>query len=54
MAEFVARGFDRAILGVDLDNPTGALALYEKLGFVILSRATEWMRDLELPAEVGR
>ncbi len=47
MAEFVDRGFDRAILGVDVDNATGAVGLYERLGFVFLSRATEWMRDLE-------
>jgi ribosomal protein S18 acetylase RimI-like enzyme len=26
-------GYQRASLGVDADNPTGALGLYEKLGF---------------------
>ena len=25
--------FERAILGVDADNPTGALSLYRSLGF---------------------
>lgn len=28
-----ASGFERAILGVDADNPTGALGLYRSLGF---------------------
>jgi mycothiol synthase len=27
------RGMDQAMLGVDAENPTGALALYERLGF---------------------
>ncbi len=27
-------GFERAILGVDAENPTGALRLYRDLGFV--------------------
>jgi mycothiol synthase len=31
---FRDRGLDRAALGVDAENPTGALALYERLGFV--------------------
>jgi ribosomal protein S18 acetylase RimI-like enzyme len=26
-------GFERAILGVDADNPTGALRMYRRLGF---------------------
>ncbi len=30
-----ADGFERASLGVDAENPTGALGLYEKLGFVV-------------------
>lgn len=30
---FAERGMDEASLGVDAENPTGALALYERLGF---------------------
>ncbi|HSL98069.1 MAG TPA: GNAT family N-acetyltransferase [Candidatus Deferrimicrobiaceae bacterium] len=30
---FRDRGMDEAMLGVDAENPTGALALYERLGF---------------------
>jgi ribosomal protein S18 acetylase RimI-like enzyme len=30
---FQDRGLDEASLGVDAENPTGALALYERLGF---------------------
>ena len=26
-------GFERAILGVDAENPTGALRVYRRLGF---------------------
>ncbi|GAB2564067.1 GNAT family N-acetyltransferase [Kribbella endophytica] len=33
MAEAAAAGFQRASLGVDADNPTGALGLYERLGY---------------------
>ena len=28
-----AEGFDTASLGVDADSPTGALGLYERIGF---------------------
>jgi ribosomal protein S18 acetylase RimI-like enzyme len=33
-------GFERAILGVDADNPTGALGLYRSLGFVDVRATT--------------
>ncbi|HZX05956.1 GNAT family N-acetyltransferase [Kribbella sp.] len=33
LAEAAQAGYQRAGLGVDADNPTGALGLYEKLGF---------------------
>ncbi|MEV6287261.1 GNAT family N-acetyltransferase [Kribbella sp. NPDC051770] len=33
MAEAAADGFQRASLGVDAENPTGALGLYERLGY---------------------
>lgn len=46
VALYAARGLQRVMLGVDLDNPTGALGLYESHGFVVRSRATEWERAL--------
>jgi mycothiol synthase len=42
------RGMDTGILGVDAANPTGALGLYERNGFVVLERSTAWRRPLEL------
>ncbi|WP_406049038.1 GNAT family N-acetyltransferase [Kribbella sp. NBC_00889] len=38
LTEAVQAGFQRAGLGVDADNPTGALGLYEGLGFAIHSK----------------
>jgi mycothiol synthase len=38
-AEFRARGFNQAGLGVDSTNPTGAVGLYESVG---LRRTNEW------------
>jgi mycothiol synthase len=38
MREFVAAGMERAALDVDTQNPTGALSLYEKLGFEAIKR----------------
>ena len=40
------RGIAEAALGVDSNNPTGALGLYERLGFVVARRATTWRRSL--------
>ena len=40
------RGMDTGILGVDAANPTGALGLYERNGFVVLDRSTAWRRPL--------
>ncbi|HYC07256.1 MAG TPA: GNAT family N-acetyltransferase, partial [Candidatus Binatia bacterium] len=40
------RGIGEGALGVDADNPTGALALYEDLGFVRTQRMTTWRKDL--------
>jgi mycothiol synthase len=38
------RGVDQGILGVDADNPTGALGLYEKIGFTVAERSTAWRK----------
>jgi hypothetical protein len=36
-----------AALGVDADNPSGALGLYESVGFALDERSTAWRRALE-------
>jgi mycothiol synthase len=41
------RGMTSAVLGVDADNPTGALGLYESTGFAVSHRAMAWRRPLE-------
>lgn len=38
------RGLDQGILGVDADNPSGALGLYENIGFVVAERSTAWRK----------
>ncbi|KIS27756.1 GCN5 family acetyltransferase [Arthrobacter sp. SPG23] len=47
MRRFAAAGMDRASLDVDSENPTGALALYEKMGYAAVNRSLAW--DKELP-----
>lgn len=39
------RGMTSAALGVDADNPSGALGLYEGLGFEVDMRSTAWRKD---------
>lgn len=41
-----SRGYDRASLGVDADNATGALGLYQRLGFEVTDRWTSWVATL--------
>ena len=40
------RGLDYGILGVDADNPTGALGLYERNGFSVAERSAAWRKAL--------
>ena len=40
------RGMDLGVLGVDADNPTGALGLYERNGFKVSVRSTAWRKPL--------
>ncbi len=47
MRRFQAAGFDWAMLGVDAENPTGALGLYERLGFVQAKRMIVYARPVE-------
>lgn len=41
------RGMEIAALGVDADNPSGALGLYESVGFAVTERMTAWRRPLD-------
>jgi GNAT superfamily N-acetyltransferase len=45
-AEFSLRGIGRVGLKVDAANPTGAVRLYEKLGFVTTNRQAAWLSSL--------
>jgi len=47
------RGMDEAWLGVDGSNPTGAVRLYEGLGFGVVRRWQAYGRPLEGPAPAG-
>jgi GNAT superfamily N-acetyltransferase len=40
------RGATSAALGVDADNPSGALGLYEDAGFAVTYRSTAWRKPL--------
>ncbi len=40
------RGMSSAALGVDAENPSGALGLYERMGFVVSYRSTAWRKPL--------
>jgi mycothiol synthase len=40
------RGMTSAGLGVDADNPTGALGLYEQAGFVVDDRFSAWRKPM--------
>jgi len=44
------RGLSTAALGVDTQNPTGALGLYEGLGFTVHKRGSAWQKAFELGA----
>lgn len=44
LRRFVAGGMTEAMLGVDADSPTGALGLYESLGFTVHTRSMAYRR----------
>lgn len=46
MRRFAAAGLDKASLDVDSENPTGALALYTKMGYAVVNRSMAWDREL--------
>jgi mycothiol synthase len=45
-ADFAARGATRVGLGVDAENPTGAVRLYERAGMRPVRRHDSWFRTL--------
>jgi GNAT superfamily N-acetyltransferase len=47
LIELRERGVEEAMLGVDAENPTGALALYEGLGFEVKVRTKRYRKALE-------
>jgi mycothiol synthase len=42
-----ARGMTEGALGVDSENETGALRVYERCGFVVVSQSSDYSRTLE-------
>ena len=46
MRRFAADGLDVASLDVDSENPTGALALYLKMGYKAVNRSLTWDKSL--------
>jgi mycothiol synthase len=46
LAAAAEEGYKTVSLGVDADNPTGALGLYERLGFTVTRRSTAYVRPL--------
>ena len=46
LAEFARRGVAAVELKVDAANPTGAVRLYERLGFVLERREAVWASSL--------
>ena len=47
---FAERGFGRVMLNVDAENPTGATALYERVGMRIIKRWDLWERSTGHPS----
>ncbi len=45
MRTFKEEGLDSAVLGVDAQNPTGALGLYEGLGFAVIKRTIAYEKQ---------
>lgn len=46
LRQLAALGYDEAALGVDLDNPTGALGVYERLGYRVVKRYSAYHRPI--------
>jgi ribosomal protein S18 acetylase RimI-like enzyme len=50
LAGYREAGYQRAGLDVDTENASGALGLYERLGFVVDHRSATWMKPVEAVA----
>jgi ribosomal protein S18 acetylase RimI-like enzyme len=46
LRSYRAAGYERSVLTVDTENPTGALGLYERAGFVVKDRWATWLKPL--------
>jgi ribosomal protein S18 acetylase RimI-like enzyme len=46
LAVFTSQGYESTGLGVDTDNPTGAVAVYSRAGFEITKRSTSYARPI--------
>jgi ribosomal protein S18 acetylase RimI-like enzyme len=46
LRQLAGLGYDEAALGVDLDNPTGALGVYERLGYSVVKRYSAYHRPI--------
>ena len=53
LSAYRAGGYDEAGLDVDSQNPTGALGVYERAGFLVESRHTDYARRVPAPAPVS-
>lgn len=49
--EYRAAGYDEASLDVDSENPTGALGIYERAGFAVEKRFTDYVARLDPVAD---
>jgi mycothiol synthase len=52
-AMFADRGFRHVLLNVDAENPTGATALYERVGMRVVKRWDLWERSLEVGPRIS-
>jgi len=54
LAALKGNGMTEAVLGVDAENRTGALRVYERLGYTSFKQWTVFRRNLPHPAEIDR
>jgi mycothiol synthase len=47
--EFQSRGYARAALGVDSENPTGATRLYERAGMHVVRHSDAFQKEVDAP-----
>lgn len=53
LAGYREAGYERAALDVDTENASGALGLYERLGFVVDHRSVTWQKPVEAAVAGG-